>query len=75
MTDVNSNVDAAQERFTNHLFEQSLKPVAGSFGSTVRVPSKRHRKVQREAKWTCGLPLRSSMPFMPAWWCITLVVD
>jgi len=38
-TDVDSNADGAQERFTNHLFNRDLEPIARPSGSAVRVPS------------------------------------
>jgi hypothetical protein len=38
-TDIDSNADRAQERFTSHLFDRSLERVFPSSGSAVRVPS------------------------------------
>jgi len=38
-TDVDANADKAHERFTSHLFDQSLERFAGPSGSAVRVPS------------------------------------
>jgi len=38
-TDVDSNADRAQERYTSHLFDQSFKRVAGPSGSAIRIPS------------------------------------
>ena len=37
-TDIDSNADKAQERFTSHLFDRSLERVLPSSGSAVRVP-------------------------------------
>ena len=38
-TDIDSNADKAQERFTSHFFDRSLERVLPSSGSAVRVPS------------------------------------
>ena len=38
-TDVDSNADRAQERFTSHLFDLAFEPGTGPSGSAVRVPS------------------------------------
>jgi len=38
-TDVGPNAGGAQERFTSHVFDQSLERQAGPSGSAVRVPS------------------------------------
>ena len=38
-TDIDSNADREQERFTSHLFDRSLERVLPPSGSAVRVPS------------------------------------
>lgn len=38
-TDIDSNADRAQERFTSHHFDRSLERVLPSSGSAIRVPS------------------------------------